>query len=135
MIRNDRRLPLTARRRRYLAYLTRYHRGRVPPAGDDRILDQKSDQADALRTILAILRAADALDGRQHADARPQIRFKLRGRKLKIRIGLATDCRRARKFFSRRRKFDLLEEVLGVKVDLRVKRFADDMQVTRRLAA
>jgi hypothetical protein len=72
-----------------------------------------------MRKVLGLLRAADALDGRQH-DA-PHVRIKLRDRKLKIRCHLNTDCRRARKFFSRRKKFRLLEELFGVKVDVGVR--------------
>ncbi len=114
----DRLLPLSDLERRCLAYLTRHHRGAVPEVGYDDIL-KPTDPRRAMRQVLAILRAADALDGRQH-DA-PAVRFKLRDGKLKIRCHLATDCRRAKKFFSRRKKFRLLEELLGVKVDLGVR--------------
>lgn len=115
MILIDRYLPLNDTERRCLAYLTRHHRGAVPKVGYDDIL-KPTDPRRAMRAVLAILRAADALDGRQHEA--PEVRFKLRDRKLKIRCHLPTDCPRARKFFNRRKKFGLLEELLGVKVDL-----------------
>ncbi|MCS7034290.1 MAG: HD domain-containing protein [Phycisphaerae bacterium] len=118
MILIDRVMPLSPLERRCLAYLTRFHRGAVPEIGYDGIL-LASDPRRAMRRVLAILRAADALDGRQHAP--PQIRMKLRGSKLKLRCYLSSDCRRARKFFSRRKKFRLLEELLHVKVDLGVR--------------
>jgi len=114
MLRTDRFLPLTPVERRALMYLTRYHRGAVPEVGFDDILES-TDPRRPLRTVLAILRAADALDGRQHHP--PIIRFKLREDRLKIRVELVDDTRRARKFFSRRKKFRLLEELLDVKVE------------------
>lgn len=114
----DRLLPLSDLERRCLAYLTRHHRGAVPEVGYDDIL-RPGDPRRAMRQVLAILRAADALDGRQHNA--PRIRLKLRDGKLKIRCHLASDCRKAKKFFSRRKKFRLLEELLGVKVDVGVR--------------
>src|SRR5687768_3720081 len=63
MLLRDESLPLTGTERRALAYLTRYHRGPVPDAGCDRILNE-SDDHDGLRVTLALLRAADALDSR-----------------------------------------------------------------------
>lgn len=114
----DRGLPLSDVERRCLAYLTRYHRGAIPEVGYDDVL-RPTDPRQTMRRVLAILRAADSLDGRQHDE--PQVRLKLRDGKLKIRCHLATECRRARKFFSRRKKFRLLEELLGIKVDLAVR--------------
>ncbi len=114
----DRGLPLSDVERRCLAYLTRYHRGAVPEIGFDDVL-RSGDPRRSMRIVLALLRAADSLDGRQHDE--PQVRIKLREGKLKVRCHLSTDCRRARKFFSRRKKFRLLEELLGVKVDLAVR--------------
>lgn len=118
MILMDRRLPLNELERRCLAYLTRYHRGAVPRIGYDDIL-KSTDPRRAMRIVLALLRACDALDGRQHQP--PHVRLKLQDRKLKVRCHLPTDCRRAKKFFSRRKKFGLLEELMGVKVDLGVR--------------
>lgn len=126
MILVDRVLPLSDLERRCLAYLTRHHRGAVPEIGYDDIL-RPGDPRKAMRHVLALLRAADALDGRQH-DA-PHVRLKLRQGRLKIRCHLTTDCRRAKKFFSRRKKFRLLEELLGVKVDIGVRQ--RQLQVAR----
>lgn len=114
LLRMDRSAPLSASQRRRLAYLTRYHRGAVPEAGYDDIL-RPDDPHRELRTILAILRAADALDGRQHHP--PIIQLKLRDqRRLKVRVDLIDDTRRARRFFSRRKKFRMLADVLGLEI-------------------
>lgn len=118
MILIDRTLPLSEMERRCLAYLTRYHRGAVPEIGYDDVL-RNGDPRRAMRMVMAILRAADALDGRQHEP--PHVRMKLRGDKLKLRCHLPNDCRKAKKFFSRRKKFRLLEELLNLKVDLAVR--------------
>lgn len=118
MLLADKRLPLNQQQRRCLAYLTRYHRGAVPKVGYDDILHD-DDPRNQMRMALAFLRAADALDGRQHEA--PRVRFKLRGDRLKIRCHLDDECRRARKFFSRRKKFRLLEEVLQVRVSTGVR--------------
>lgn len=129
MLLADRRLPLNQQQRRCLAYLTRYHRGAVPEIGYDDILHD-DDPHNQMRIVLALLRAADALDGRQHR-APQRVRFKLRGDRLKVRCHLDDDRRRARKFFSRRKKFRLLEEVLGLKVSTAV-RAAGAVSVGRR---
>ena len=83
---------------------------------------RNGDPRRPMRLVLSILRAADALDGRQHDP--PHVRMKLRDDKLKLRCHLFTDCRRARKFFSRRKKFRLLEELMQVKVDIGVREAA-----------
>jgi exopolyphosphatase/pppGpp-phosphohydrolase len=57
-------LPLSPRQRRRLAFLTRYHRGKVPLAGTEKMLDRDVDDAFAMRVLLGILRVADALDSR-----------------------------------------------------------------------
>jgi exopolyphosphatase/pppGpp-phosphohydrolase len=111
----DESLPLTPRQRRALAYLTRYHRGAVPESGFEEIL-RPGDERPTLRVLLAILRAADALDGRQLGQSPPRIALKLRGRKLKIRVTLEQESRRVRKYFSRRKKFRTLQRELGVEV-------------------
>ena len=64
MILSDNWLPLNDSERRCAAYLTRYHRGAVPEVGFDEILTSHENRR-RMRIVLAILRAADALDGRQ----------------------------------------------------------------------
>ena len=118
MVLRDESLPLTAAERRALAYLTRYHRDPVPDAGFDRILAE-SDDHDALRVTLALLRAADALDSRSLES--PRLVFALRGRALRIACYLDTDSAKARRVYSRRKKFRLLEELLGCRVEIDVR--------------
>jgi hypothetical protein len=112
-------LPLSARQRRAVAYLTRYHRGAVPRAGFDEFL-RRGDRRKSLLAILALLRAADALDNRQLHP--PTLALALKGRKLSINCFVESDVNRARKAFRRRKKFRLLEELLDVKVEVDVQR-------------
>ena len=118
MILRDESLPLSTAERRALAYLTRYHRGPVPDAGCDRILD-KSDDHEALLVTLALLRAADALDSRSLES--PRLVFALRGRTLRIGCYLDTDSAKARRVYTRRKKFRLLEELLDCRVAIDVR--------------
>src|SRR5437762_2759214 len=60
MLLADESLPLSAAERRSLAYLTLYHRGDVPAAGDDDVLHPADDHARLLK-LLALLRCADGL--------------------------------------------------------------------------
>jgi exopolyphosphatase/pppGpp-phosphohydrolase len=117
MLLADTSLPITAAERRAAAYLTRYHRGSVPDLGHDEILDA-DDARFALRTILALLRAADALDGR--STQRPRLLFTLARTgattELRITCYLDAECAKSRKVYSRRKKFRLLEELLDVRV-------------------
>jgi exopolyphosphatase/pppGpp-phosphohydrolase len=117
MILRDESLPLSGAERRALAYLTRHHRGPVPDAGCDRILDE-ADDLDALRVTLALLRAADALDSRSQES--PRLVFALRGRTLRIGCYLDTDSAKARRVYSRRKKFRLLEALLDCRVAIDV---------------
>ena len=119
MILDDLTLPISVRQRRAVAYLTRYHRGAVPRIGFDDIL-RRGDRRKAMVKILALLRAADALDNRQLHP--PTIAIALKGRKLSIICFVETDVNRARKVYRRRKKFRLLEELLGLKVDVDVQR-------------
>lgn len=119
MIAEDRTLPLSARQRRAVAYLTRYHRGAVPRSGFDGIL-RRGDGRKTLMKVLALLRAADALDSRQLAP--PTLAIAIKGRKLSIICFVESDLNKARKVFRRRKKFRLFEEVLDLKVDVDVQR-------------
>ena len=120
MLLRDETLHLHKRTRRRLAYLTLYHRGRVPVPGTERILKPRIDDVDELRTILALLRAADALDGRQLES--PKLLFALHDRRLRIDCYLESDCAKALRTYRRRKKFKLLEEVLDCEVTIDVHR-------------
>jgi exopolyphosphatase/guanosine-5'-triphosphate,3'-diphosphate pyrophosphatase len=111
-------LPLSAAERRALAYLTRYHRGAVPKLGEDDVL-RPGDDHRRLRVMLALLRAADALDSR--AVPTPRLVFALRGRRLHAGVYLAEDSAKARKVYGRRKKLKLLEAVLGCHVDVEIR--------------
>jgi exopolyphosphatase/guanosine-5'-triphosphate,3'-diphosphate pyrophosphatase len=115
MVRQARDLPLTSGERRCLAYLTRHHKGRVPVAGCDRILRRRDDHK-RLLFLLALLRAADALDSRSAET--PRLRFALEGRRLRVNCVLDRDTHKARRVYTRRKKFRLLEELLGCRVEV-----------------
>ena len=125
MILRDESLPLASSERRALAYLTRYHRGPVPDAGCDRVL-RDGDDHDALRMSLALLRAADALDSRSLES--PRLVFTLRGSRLGIACYLDEDSAKARRVYSRRKKFKLLEQLLACRVEIDV-RFAEALSM------
>ena len=64
-------------------------------------------------------------DGRaqdQADELPPTIAIAIKGRKLSIICFVESDVTRARKAFARRKKFRLVEEVLGLKVDVSVER-------------
>lgn len=119
MIMEDAALPISNQDRRRLAYLTRHHRGAVPQVGYDDFL-RSSDGRKSMRRLLAILRAADSLDNRNMAP--PRIVLTLRGNKLGVTCFIEEDCNKARKVFSRRKKFRLLEELLDCRIDVQIKR-------------
>jgi exopolyphosphatase/guanosine-5'-triphosphate,3'-diphosphate pyrophosphatase len=118
MLLEDDSLPLRNRERRALAYLTMYHRDAVPEVGEDMILRGSDDPA-GMRVILAYLRAADALDSRSLPS--PGIGVSLRRGRLQITCRLREDCEKSRRVFSRRKKFKLLEEVLGCRIEVIVR--------------
>lgn len=112
-------LPLSAKERRIVAYLARYHRGAVPKEGLDDIL-RKGEYRRAVR-MLALLRAADTLDSRSSGSVRVRIRRLGAGNCLLIQLGGNQGERgagRARKVLGKRKKFRLLEEVMGLRVEL-----------------
>jgi exopolyphosphatase/guanosine-5'-triphosphate,3'-diphosphate pyrophosphatase len=118
MIEEDGYLPLAPRQRRAVVYLTRYHRGAVPRLGYDGILRRGDGRKDLL-IVLALLRAADALDSRQLDP--PVLSLALRGRRLSITCFIEEDCPKSRKTFRRRKKFRLLEEMLRMRVEVEVR--------------
>ncbi|MGA3065328.1 MAG: HD domain-containing protein [Tepidisphaeraceae bacterium] len=115
MLLDDDSLPLKNRHRRALAYLTLYHRDEVPDVGEELVL-RRGDNAERLRLVLAFLRAADSLDSRSLPA--PKLLIRRRGRRLRIVCRVPQDSAKARRVFARRKKFRLLEELLGCKVDL-----------------
>jgi len=136
MVLSDESLPLTAAERRAVAYLTLHHRGPVPAAGSDDVLHHGDDDADRLLKLLALLRAADALDSRSLES--PRLVFALvpgparatsgagqRARagsrpRLRVTCYLETDSPKARRVYERRKKFRLLEDVLGCRVEVEI---------------
>jgi putative nucleotidyltransferase with HDIG domain len=123
MIRRENGFPLKRRERRALAYLTLRHRGEVPTVDDPAL--RRCGDPQKLRLLLGFLRAADALDSRRLAT--PTIRISRRGRQIRIVCQLRDDCSEARRVFSRRKKFRLLEQMLDCRVEVAV--------ITRRLRA
>jgi exopolyphosphatase/guanosine-5'-triphosphate,3'-diphosphate pyrophosphatase len=111
------RLPLTDEERRHLAYLTRYHRGSVPELGSDGIL-RRSDPHRRLALILGFLKAADALDSRSAET--PELDFELDGRKLRVFCQLQDPSEKTCRVYTRRKKFRLLEDLLDLRVDVRI---------------
>lgn len=135
MLLDDTTLPLTPAERRAVAYLTRYHRGAVPPLGEDAVL-RPSDGADRLLRLLAILRVADALDSRS-LDQPARLVFALSasdqrrdgGRVLRITCYLTADSTKAHKVYRRRsKKFRLLEDLLDVRTEVELDR-ADGLRL------
>lgn len=110
-------LPLNSRERRALAFLTRYHRGKPPELGGDAML-HRGDDAETLRKVLALLRSADALDGRSLES--PGLVFQLTGRRLLITCYLENDTPKARKAYTRLKKHRLLQELFDCQIELQV---------------
>lgn len=130
MLRGDTTLPLGPAERRALAYLTRYHRGAVPPPATDAVL-RAGDDHDRLLRLLALLRAADALDSRSLVSGRlvfalvgadPPHRGVAGRTPRRVTCYIETDRPKARRVYRRRKKFRLLEEVLGVRMDVDIAR-------------
>jgi hypothetical protein len=81
------------------------------------------DDAERMLHVLALLRAADALDSRSLQS--PRLVFALVGLgkpdpELRVTCYLDTDCQKARKVYQRRKKFRLLEERFACRVELDV---------------
>jgi exopolyphosphatase/pppGpp-phosphohydrolase len=123
MLLSDPSLPLSAAERRALAYLTLYHRGGVPAAGDDDVLHPEDDHQ-GLLTVLGMLRCADGLDSRSLES--PRLVFALlegsRSRRATLRVTcyLHSDSEKARRVYQRPKKFRLLEQTLGCSVEVDV---------------
>ena len=126
LVLRDRRLPAADDAdRRALAFLTLYHRDALPEPGDEAIL-KPGDDRETLRKILAILRAADALDSRSKES--PRLVFGLRRKRVKVTCYLERLCPKTRRVYERRKKFRLLEEELGCTLEVDV-RSADALKL------
>ena len=126
MVMRDTDLPLSTSIRRALGFLTRYHKGQVPDAGQDEFLTPMDD-ADRMRQILSLLRAADALDSRSLES--PRLVFALIGRPLRqpilhVTCYLDEDCAKTRKVYLRRKKFRLFEELFDCQIRIEVEQSA-----------
>ena len=112
-------LPLAPADRRALAYLAKFHRGPVPPPGEDWTLAPPDDAA-AARVLLGLLRLADALDSRNDGPpGRPApggVVLSLDGRVLSVDLFDADPPDPSRWAGAKRKKFAPLEEALGVSV-------------------
>jgi exopolyphosphatase/pppGpp-phosphohydrolase len=125
LVLRDKRLRVGDTDRRALAFLTLYHRGDVPDAGDERLVHGDDDR-ETLRKILALLRAADALDSRSKES--PRLVFGLKKKRLRVTCYLEESCPKTRRVYERRKKFRLLEEELGCTVEVDV-RSADALKL------
>lgn len=120
-------LNLSRAHRRQLRYLTLYHRGKPPALRQDKVLNEQDDPGRMLK-LLALLRAADALDNRALArklHAPPSVVFSLSERvrsapALRVRCYVETLTPKAQKVYRRKKKFRLLEVTLGVEVSAEV---------------
>jgi exopolyphosphatase/guanosine-5'-triphosphate,3'-diphosphate pyrophosphatase len=123
MLLADESLPLSTAQRRWLAYLTLYHRGQVPDLGEDDVLHPEDDHRRLLR-LLALLRCADGLDSRSLES--PRLVFAMLpgagGAAPCLRVGcyVQSASDKVRRVYSRRKKFKLLEETFGCRVDIEV---------------
>lgn len=118
MVLRDPDLPLRKGQRRRLAFLVLAHRGRPPQPGKEPLLRPK-DSLPAMRLVLALLRAADALDSRVHQP--PRLLFQRRGRTIHITAHLVGAQPKTVRAYQRPKKFRMLEHELGCRVELNVK--------------
>ena len=114
LIMDDSWLPLGEAERRRIAYLTRYHKGKVPVLGEDDLLDRDADDVEAMRVLLGLLRAADGLDSRLLGG--PNLVLTLRGRVIQIHGYVEMEESEAARVYGRRKKLALLEESLDCQI-------------------
>ncbi len=114
------RLDVTLDERAFGAYAARFHRGATPSA-DENAQWLPSNHVRPMRILLAILRAADALDKRRLAP--PTILLKRDGYQLSITVITAETHHDAIcNALASRRKFRMLRDELDVSVRLKVRR-------------
>ena len=117
LVLRSREIDVTEDYRRALAYLVRYHAGPVPALRDDEIL-LPGDGRRKLLVLLSLLRAADGLDSRRLDST--AIIAQLKSQRLSVRCMVRRRLARAQRILHRKAKFKLLEEMLGLRVKLRV---------------
>jgi exopolyphosphatase/pppGpp-phosphohydrolase len=125
LVLRDRRLRVTDGDRRALTFLTLYHRDGLPEWGDEAFLTAGDDR-ETLRKVLALLRAADALDSRSKES--PRLVFGLKKKRLKVTCYLEQPCPKTKRVYERRKKFRLLERELGCTIEVDV-RSADALKL------
>ena len=118
MILTDSSLKLPAPARRWLAYLTLYHRGSIPDVGEDEIL-RSTDNRESLYTVLGLLRAADTLDSRPLPT--PRLVIVRRQRRIQVNCFRRDSLSRAERAFCRPKKYRLMEETIGCSLDVEVR--------------
>lgn len=118
MILSDVALALPTDARRWIAYLTLHHRGPVPDLGDDEIL-RTSDDREALRKVLGLLRAADTLDSRSLGET-PRLLLMRRDHRIRVSCLVREQVDKAEKVFCRPKKYRLLQETIGCTLDVDV---------------
>lgn len=124
MLIEARQLPLEDDQRRALAFLTRHHRGKGPMP-DSKYLSP-ADDFQTLTLVLALLKVADALDSR--AIGSPRMVFAMTARRLQITCYLDIDTPKARKVYTRRKKYRMFEQLLHCQVDVQIA-FAQSLQM------
>jgi exopolyphosphatase/pppGpp-phosphohydrolase len=110
-------LPLGDAERRRLAFLTRYHKGRVHDPDDLEYFDPSLDRLRELRLLLALLRAADGLDGRDLDP--PHTVVTIQGRILTVHAYVVGDAEAVSASLGRPKKFRMLETLLRCQVQVR----------------
>jgi len=119
MVMASRSLAVSEAERSRLAYLTRYHKGTVPEAGEA-LRDEPGGAENGsltMRVVLGLLRAADGLDSRSLGGPRLVVTVGGSRRVLSIYGYVEGDAWEAEEVFGRRKKFRLLEETLHCEVE------------------
>ncbi len=106
---------LRASERPILAHLTRYHRGPLPEWRDDH---PELQSPRSMHLLLALLRAADALDSRNFTT--PALSIRLKEDRIRIRC-FVHDLPRAEECFLKKKKYRLLEELLSLRVQVQLR--------------
>ncbi len=119
MILRTQSLPLSSEERRIAAFLARFHRKAPPSKRQIRDWTDSQLRVGMLRTLLAIFRAADALDSRRVETG--GLTLRLQGKRLRIRCFVESNRREANRLFAKRRKFDMIEDILGLAVKIQVR--------------
>jgi exopolyphosphatase/pppGpp-phosphohydrolase len=111
IIMRDSTLELSPEARQFAAYAARHHRGPIPDYADDRRYLSRRQQKE-MRILLAIIRAADALDkrGRQ----RPRVTLRRSGRDVVVELRAADGS--SLKGLGKRRKFRMLRQELDARI-------------------